>query len=153
MKSKTVAPIVEIKTWERSTRPLSGVKLRKPRSITLKMLERWDVCYDAHAWFKQAVGARGYFPFDDAAIDRIFGKYTTALGFRTSWLIAMNNILLREFASQVEVNTTAYRVINKLRAEFNASVTASDLQNISPMLRNEEYAKLAKAWIKLINAI
>lgn len=104
----------------------TGLKLPKPKVLTLKMLEQWDVCYEGHAWFK----ARGTsVDLDDKSIQKFMEQVRVGDRFKTVWLITLCNMILGRYALDVKTHT-ARVAINNVRADFVAQVTAVNLQDL-----------------------
>ena len=126
-KKKVTTPRRKPKPLPRKVGPYSGVQLRKPSQITLQMLERWDVCYDAYVWLRDHGGV---LPLNDRAISAEFERTHTS-EFKINWLININNLLFTDLINQTQLNS-ARVAINKMRSEFNAAVTALMLDKETP---------------------
>ena len=112
----------KVSNIQRVVGPFSGVKLIKPGIVTLHMLEAWDVCYDGYVWLKNN---GSLLPLTPEAIEKAMQR--THVGeFQISWLITINNHVFENFLRQTD-SKPARIAINKMRAEYNASVTSTVL--------------------------
>ena len=126
--------------------------LKKPRSINNAMLIRWGACASSRAWLETACGHRSYLPFNDKAIERAFGQYTTGMSFRTSWFIWLAHRIRDGLLCQTS-NKLQIRRIETRCTKFCSDVSAVRMRDLPPLILNDEHTRLGKAFVKLLNEL
>ena len=142
----------EFHTWERARHPLTGVKLRKPKSITRKMLERWDICYEAIVWFDK-VAVRRQFPLTNEFVEKAFSKRVFEMRFRTVWFSWLAIRLFSDLSKQCQDNATANRALNAKLQSFQAAVTVVSLKEMPEGIRAIEHARLGQMFIRILDEL
>lgn len=143
----------EIHTWQRTKRPLTGMKLRKPKSITRAMLDRWDICFEGITWFNH-VAPRGRFLLTEQFIDEAFSRHTVDIRFKTVWLGWLAIRLFTDLSRQTDGNATANRALNAKLREYSAAITRVNLKRDLPQgLLMIEQARLAHLLINMLSEL
>jgi hypothetical protein len=130
-------------------KPLSGLVLRKPKVVNLSMLERWDVCYDAHDWLKNTPGLKGFFRLHDGFVEDTFSRYSATVSFKPRWFVVLARHLGDDLMKQTN-NKLAHKIIRGQLAVYEAAVIASALRELPIGIRMEENVRLGQMLVKLI---
>ena len=139
-------------TWERVKRPMTGMRLRKPKSITRNMLERWDICHEGMVWFDH-VTTSDKFPLTNEFIEQAFSRRVTDMRFRTVWFSWLAIRLFSDLSKQTTGNAAANRVLNAKLKEFMASVTLVSLRDLPEGIRAIEHARLGSMLVRILNEL
>ena len=143
----------EIHTWERVRRPFTGVVLKKPKLITVRMLEKWDVCHEGIVWFKLATTPRKNFPLTYDHVEDAFSRRIVEQRFRTVWFSWLAIRIFSDLSRQTLGNAAANRVLNTKLKEFMASVTVVSLNEYPQGILLIEQARLGQMLIRIIDEL
>jgi hypothetical protein len=138
-------------TWVRAKRPLIGIKLRKPKSITRKMIDRWDVCFEGITWFNLVCTPAGRFPLTGEFVDQAFSKPTYEVRFKTVWFSWLAIRVFSDLSKQTTDKPLANRVLNAKLNEFQSAVTRVGLKELPYGLLMIEQAQLGHLFIQSID--
>jgi len=84
VKKKAAKAKVKTKPAKPAPKPYPHKKLDR---LTIKALTKLDPCWEGLEWFKRALAwSKGNYDFTDAAVDKMFDKYTVAVTFDFRWL-------------------------------------------------------------------
>jgi len=142
----------ELHTWDRVRHPMTGMKLRKPKSITRKMVERWDICYEGVVWFDH-IAPSGQFPLNDTFIEQAFSRRIVEMRFKTVWFSWLAIRVFSALSKQTKGNVTANRALNAKLKEFMAAVTLVSLRDLPEGLRAIEHARLGQLFVRILGEL